>query len=386
MASQPPSPPRHSDFWRDQSIQAAQEGWPGYYDAILNFNPQEQMDAYGEVLGPIPGEPVGAVLNHWSSDTFGVQITPYVEAVTGDVVLGRQHRMVQLATNRFSSRYIIMRRMENTLEILQAPPPGNGHHHRQWSTPANNPANARGQYSFRTVEMFLRIDIITQTPPKELPLNLRSYLPTAVKIHSKIMSQPTVDRSQESQFIRALWLVLEAASAEEFRLRSLYREDFDMHRFVRATGRAFRATHILPLVQNPDGSVAIIRPPLVKAVQGQLMSYLDLLRFMTSCPDPFARLRPWRQPADAVVAWWRTNLPDQPVDALWSVTDRALMEMLARVHGYLHKKDEDRIINAEAIQARELAAREAQERAQMAMEATWANHTPDSTNRWYHNW
>lgn len=231
--------------------------------------------------------------------------------------------------------------------------------------------HASGKYLFSTAELYLRKDVITTSPPKELPLNFASYQPSVIKIHSGIMSHPKVDEYQRSHFIRALWMTLDAIPYEEYRFRQKYREAFDMRRFMKSVDFAVRKTLMLPIVNNADGTIAIVRPPLVNAVRGQLMSFLELAHFITSHRDPFRLLRPWRQPADAVVSWWRANLPQVPVDALWTRSDRDLIVLLVSVPGYLKAADLQKMQRIAEEKARVLTAKKARNREMRELEASW---------------
>lgn len=63
--STPQDRPRHSDYWKELTIAAAREGWPGYHDGELDFDPNYYIDIYGAPMGPIPsGRAISEVYVH----------------------------------------------------------------------------------------------------------------------------------------------------------------------------------------------------------------------------------------------------------------------------------------------------------------------------------
>lgn len=121
----PSDRPRQSDHLKEFVIAAAREGWPGYTDAELYHDPAYYKEIYSipNMLPPKHDE-VGGIQVHWHQDTFGCQVTDHIDAELGDIVVGRSKRYIQLARNKFSTRYMIMRRMEYFLEQLEEAPDG----------------------------------------------------------------------------------------------------------------------------------------------------------------------------------------------------------------------------------------------------------------------
>lgn len=87
----------------------------------------------------------------------------------------------------------------------------------------------------------------------------------------------------------------------------------------------------LPVVQNSDGTLSILRPPLVKAFRRYIIRCSELVgRVARRHGDPtLFRIRPWSIPPDVLVVWWQQNKPGLHLDEAWALPDDELTAILS---------------------------------------------------------
>lgn len=108
-------------------------------------------------------------------------------------------------------------------------------------------------------------------------------------------------------------------------LRSMFRTICPLLWFITLIWEASRSHTNVIRYSDSDDTLSFVRLPLFDLVRQQLLSFTEFGTYMGNHLHPFSRLRSWSNPADAVVAWWRSSLPHSLVSFLCTRTDYELL-------------------------------------------------------------
>lgn len=108
--------------------------------------------------------------------------------------------------------------------------------------------------------------------------------------------------------------------------------DWDIWEFTQGIDRALDMPNLMPLVYNSDGTLSLIRRPLVKIMRPCLKSFTEIRAYLrerdgsrTYMPSYF---RPWGKPPDVVVSWWRVETGRVDAREMWTLSEQDLCKKL----------------------------------------------------------
>lgn len=168
----------------------------------------------------------------------------------------------------------------------------------------------------------------------DLPVNIHKYRSSACPLSTKEMQTATnIDEIVRSRILRAAWFVIDWVDEEYLRLRTVLNDNFNIRIFMIRVNKVMKRSAFLPIVENRDGTISLIRPVFFGLARAHLFDFNKFIQYTVTHDSPLgiSRIRPWHSPADVIVEWWASHLPDLPLEAATTRTELELLHIFSTV-------------------------------------------------------
>lgn len=157
-------------------------------------------------------------------------------------------------------------------------------------------------------------------------------------LQSQLFSKSIRDPTDQAEIIASYMLETfdqVTSCSDDMMARLGTSKRFSTQHFQAGIDKAMDLTR-LPVVQNYDNTLSVVRPSFAAVLQDRFLTFTEIDNILKhnrkSClRDLTSYYRPWSQPPDAIVDWWRRNSDQLDAEQMWALPDDQVGEHLRKM-------------------------------------------------------